>query len=114
MSLGLDITLGDIITSGAIIGGAFIAWGALRGTVVGLSRELVQFTEHTEAQFDDIKIEMRKIGDVLVQMADFKGEMKVIQERILLQGKRVDDLNTEQNKFRDEVGKLRDEVRRRP
>lgn len=113
MAIDMSITLGDVVTAGAIVGGAFIAWGALRGTVIGLSREFATFTQHTEAQFDDVKLEMKKIGDVLLQMADFKGEMKLVQERIMLQGKRVDDWSGEVIKLRDEVSRLKDELRGR-
>lgn len=108
MAVDLSLTLGDVITAVAIVGGALIAWGGLRGAVTGQGKEFSSFAERTEAQFDDIKIEVKKIGDVLVQMADFKGEMKLIQERIMLQGKRLDDVNTEMNKVRDEVRRRND------
>ncbi len=41
---------------------------------------------------DDIQKEIKKIGDVLVAMADFRGDIKLANERMVVLAKRVDDM----------------------
>lgn len=39
--------------------------------------------------------ELKTLSNVLVTLADFKGEMRLIQERSVMQGSRIDDLTKE-------------------
>lgn len=51
----------------------------------------------------EMQIELEKLGNILVTLADFKGEMNLIQERQLAQGRRLDESVTELNKSKDRI-----------
>lgn len=42
-------------------------------------------------RLDAMQSELKALGNVLVTLADFKGEMRLMQERHLMQGGRVDE-----------------------
>lgn len=59
-------------------------------------------------RMDAVQEELKSFGSILVTLADFKGEMKLTQERIMMQGKRLDDLTSRFNDWLDPI------VRNRP
>lgn len=59
------ITIGNIIEILVIGCGGIGAVAAVRNSVVNLGRDL----KHMEADFFDMKIEIKKVGEVLVKMA---------------------------------------------
>lgn len=58
-------------------------------------------TKVLKTELELLQTEVRKLSDVLVNMASFRGELNLLQERLLLQGKRLDDLQTRLNIFTD-------------
>lgn len=63
--IDLTITVGNIIEIATIAGGGMIAVLAVRGSVNDLGKDLVRM----EADFTDMKTEIKKVGDVLIRMA---------------------------------------------
>ena len=45
--------------------------------------------------------DLSKFGHVLVTLADFKGEINLINDRLLAQGKRLDEEINRANRWRD-------------
>ena len=107
MAMDLSLTLGDILTAGAILGGGLIAWGAMRGTVVALTKDFTAFTQRSEAQFDDVKVELKKLGEVMIILAESKGRMDRMDDRAILQGSRIDESTKQISILRDEITSLR-------
>lgn len=110
MAVDLSLTLGDVITAGAILGGGLIAWGALRGTVIALTKDFGVFTSRSEAQFDDVKVELKKLGEVMVILAESKGRMDRMDDRAILQGSRIDESTKQIISLRDDVTQLRFQI----
>lgn len=51
---------------------------------------------------DGLQDEMKKLGSVLINMVEQKGEINLIQERLMLQGKRFDLLVARFDRFIDD------------
>ncbi len=54
-----------------------------------------------KSQLVSVFKELEKLGNVLVALAEQKGEMALVQERQLLQGKRLDELTARLNRHID-------------
>lgn len=85
MEISHWITIGVfVLTNGLVWAGVVISlrvdMGKM-GAVMGKLQEDLQAVEKS----------MEKFGNILVTLADFKGEMNLIQERLLAQGKRLDE-----------------------
>lgn len=63
--IDLTITVGNIIEIAVIACGGIAAVVTVRNSVVNLGRDLSRM----EADFMDMKIEIKKVGEVLVKMA---------------------------------------------
>ncbi len=65
------ITIGNIIEIGAIVGGGVLVLLTLKADVNTLKSDLAS-----------MQVEIKKLGDILVNLADIRGEIKVLDSRI--------------------------------
>jgi hypothetical protein len=66
------ITIGNIIEIVSIIGGGFTVFATLKNTVANIKVEV-----------SGMQAEIKKLGDILIAQADMRGEMKVLETRLL-------------------------------
>lgn len=46
-----------------------------------------------DASIEDFKVEMKKLGEVLVELTRQEGRQNLVDERVMAQGRRIDDIN---------------------
>lgn len=88
MEIGHWITLaifvaGNLFTVAGVVISNRIDTNTLKGRMNSFAEEMKM-----------MKDELKQFGDILLAMADFKGELKLLNERQLAQGKRMDDTST--------------------
>jgi hypothetical protein len=97
--IDLSVTLGDVVTT-AIFGASaitFIVSLQKNGKFLASKMDLVDKQnemrfERIDAQIEDAKVEMKKLSDILVEMARQEGRLNAADERLLMQGKRIDSM----------------------
>jgi hypothetical protein len=70
ITFDFTITLGSMIETAVILGGGIAALATLKTTVVALKGEVKDSKNETKEQIAAIQIEIKKIGDVLINQAD--------------------------------------------
>ena len=99
MALELTVSLGELITAGTFIATAVGAVITIRSNVSTLSKT-VELTDkqnefrftRIDAQIEDFKLEMKKLGEILIELTKAQGRQNITDERLLAEGKRVDSL----------------------
>lgn len=71
------------------------------GTAVGVIIATRMDTGILKQQVRAMQEDLSKFGNVLVTLADFKGEINLINDRLLVQGKRLDEEINRANRWRD-------------
>jgi hypothetical protein len=71
------------------------------GTAVGVIIATRMDTGILKQQVRAMQEDLSKFGNVLVTLADFKGEINLINDRLLAQGKRLDEEINRANRWRD-------------
>lgn len=71
------------------------------GTAVGVIIATRMDTGILKQQVRAMQEDLSKFGHVLVTLADFKGEINLINDRLLAQGKRLDEEINRANRWRD-------------
>jgi hypothetical protein len=71
MVVDYTITLGNIIEIGSIIGGGVLVLLTLKNDVKSLKRD-----------FAGMQDEIKKLGEILINLADIRGEIKVLNTRV--------------------------------
>ncbi len=66
------ITVGNIIEIAAIIGGGITVFITLRNTVANIKDDVA-----------GMQLEIKKLGEILIAQANIRGEIKVIESRML-------------------------------
>lgn len=66
---------------------------------VGLITSLRGDTRAMKSEITDMKAELKKLGDVILQLAKVNGRLDIVDERVLLTGKRLDDLSVRLGKY---------------
>lgn len=106
MEFGHWVTLGVFIATQII---------SMIGVVISTRMDLkhLQFNlTGLQAEMENFQKEMQKFGNILVTLADFKGEMNRIQDRQLAYGQRLDEFvklsNERQKEIWDKLDKLSD------
>ena len=97
MALELTVTLGEAISTGVFIATGVAAVITIRSNISTLAKtgELTdkqneyRFTR-IDAQVEDFKVEMKKLGEVLIKLTEAQGRQNIADERMLAQGKRID------------------------
>jgi hypothetical protein len=87
------VNLGNLLTILTfVIGGVlFVANVKSDGKVTDSKLEVV------DAQFEDIKMELKKLGDILVKLAEQSGRIDRVEDRQLAEGRRLDELSQRVN-----------------
>lgn len=89
----LSINLGNVLTIlSFIIGGLFFI-SNVKSDVRVLDMRLTA----VDAQLEDFKIQQAKVNDILIAMATATGRANAMEERILAQGRRLDEIITRVN-----------------
>ena len=98
-SVDFSISLGDIVTTTIFAAGAitFIVSIQKNGKFLAQKMDLVDEQNEMrfvriDAQIEDSKVEMKKLGDILVELTKHDGRMNTLDERMLTQGKRIDSM----------------------
>lgn len=71
------------------------------GTAVGVIIATRMDTGILKQQVRAMQEDLSKFGNVLVTLANFKGEINLINDRLLAQGKRLDEEIDRANRWRD-------------
>ena len=93
------ISLGNVLTVAGFACTAIIAVMQIKGSndVVAAKLDLTAKQNdfrflNIDAQVDDFKVEIQKLGELLIQLTRAEGRMNTADDRILAQGKRMDEL----------------------
>lgn len=98
----MSIDTGQLITVGIFLGTQALSLVWTISSMKGDNRVL-------RANMDGMQKEMAELKTVLVTLADVKGELRLIQERGMMQGKRIDEMQTRVNRRLDREEDARDE-----
>lgn len=66
------ITIGNIIEIAVIGAGGISVFVTMRNTVASIKREV-----------DSMQVELKKLGEILIAQANMRGEMRVLDTRVL-------------------------------
>jgi|SRR5580700_9587768 hypothetical protein len=98
-SFDLTVSLGDVVTTTIFAASAitFIVSIKQNGKFLAAKMDLVDQQnemrfERIDAQIEDSKLEMKKLGDILVELTRQEGRLNAADERLLMQGKRIDSM----------------------
>jgi hypothetical protein len=81
-----------------MVGGITFVWsvksnGLVLGTEIKLTdRQNQERFERIDAQIENFAREMKKLGDILVDLTKAEGRQNLADERMLAQGRRIDSL----------------------
>lgn len=92
--IDFTVTMGNIIEIGVIAGGGLVAIVTVKNSVSNLGKDL----HHMRSDFDDMKKEIEKVGEVLIKMA-------VTDQRLL-------NAETDIRELRHGEGFVRDSIER--
>lgn len=98
----MSIDTGQLITVGIFLGTQALSLVWTISSMKGDNRVL-------RANMDAVQKEMSELKNVLVVLADVKGELRLIQERGMMQGKRIDEMQTRVNRRMDREEDERDQ-----
>ena len=79
MSIDFTITLGNLCEIVSIIGGGFMLLATLKTDVNALKLG----SSALKNDIDDMQRELRKLSDVLISLADIRGELKLHHQRLV-------------------------------
>lgn len=98
-SVDFSISLGDIVTTSIFAASAitFIVSLQKNGKFLSTKMDLVDEQnemrfQRIDAQIEDSKVEMKKLGDILVELTRQEGRLNTVDERMLMQGKRINSM----------------------
>lgn len=76
----MDFSL--IVQVSTLAGSALAVIITLRVTVKFIKAEFAEFKETTRKDINGIQTEIRQIGEILVRLADIRGEIRVLETRL--------------------------------
>jgi len=83
---------------------AVIIFGATQvGSLVWILASQRAEGQLLKSEIEGIQREVEKLANVLVNQADMRGEINLINERLVAQGKRLDEEITRSNYYRDKL-----------
>jgi hypothetical protein len=103
--IDLTLTLGDIVTAAAFVGGIVLAAGGLRGKLREHDVELIDM----KTDIKSLATDMRTMADKMTELVKFSGRLDRMDDRAILQGQRIDEGNKLWSKVRDDIEELRRE-----
>ncbi len=78
MIIDYTISVGNLIQIAAIIGGGLLVLITLRNDV----KSLKDGAKNLKGDLQQMQAEIKKLGDILVNLADIRGEIRVLDTRI--------------------------------
>lgn len=78
MVIDYTISVGNLIQIGAIIGGGLLVLLALKNDV----KALKDGATNLKGDLKQMQAEIKKLGDILVNLADIRGEIRVLDTRV--------------------------------
>src|SRR5437899_3253480 len=78
MIIDYTITIGNIVEIGSIVGGGVLVLWTLKADVNSLKAGAKSLKDDLAA----MQVEIKKLGDILVNLADIRGEIKVLDTRL--------------------------------
>jgi hypothetical protein len=78
----MEFTLSNAIQIVLVLGSAGATIVTLRVTVKFLKSEFAELKQATRSDISGIQTEIKQIGQILIRLADIRGEMKVIDTRV--------------------------------
>ena len=92
-----DISLGNILTIVSFfVGGVGFAWSIKSDTkVLDFKYTII------DAQIDDFKVEIKKLAEVIANQTLHGKRIDLVEERVLAQGKRLDETEKRVNLYAD-------------
>lgn len=92
VNIDLTVTLGTIIQTGVLVAGGIAALVTMRNTVASLKVDAEAAKRDNKEQFNNIQTELKKMGDILINMARFDERITNLDKRVTSQGRQIDEL----------------------
>jgi len=80
MAIDYTITIGNIIEIGAIVSGGLMVVWTLKADVNSLKSGAATL----KLDFGAMQAEIKKLGDILINLADMRGEIRVLDTRLTM------------------------------
>jgi hypothetical protein len=80
MIIDWTISIGNMVEIGAIIGGGLMVVWTLKADV----NSLKSGAETLKLDFGAMQAEIKKLGDILINLADMRGEIRVLDTRLTM------------------------------
>jgi hypothetical protein len=93
------ISLGNLLTIACFLVSATIYVVTSRNAAKVLGTRL----ENVDATMEDFKMELRKLGEILISQAKQEGRMNLLEQRIMQEGQRLDVLAENVGTFKNIV-----------
>jgi len=93
VNVDLSITLGTIIELSAFIVGGIVTLAVLKNMVTALKEEMSASKRETKEQIAAIQVEIKKMGEILIDMARFEEKLLNLDKRVTTHGRKLDDLS---------------------
>lgn len=103
----VSITLGNILTIVSFLGGGAFFIVSMRGSISENARISDIRFGLVDLSIAEFKGEIQKVNEILVKLALSDGRQNTSDERLLMQGKRIDTLQLEAKELKDELHQLR-------
>lgn len=114
MALELTVTLGELVTAVTFVATGIAAVLTIRSNVSTLAATVKLNDKQNEfrfsridAQIEDFKLEMKKLGEVLIELTKANGRQDITDERMLAQGKRIDSIASTVRDILKKMGGIR-------
>lgn len=78
MIINYTISIGNLIQIAAIIGGGLLVLVTLKNDV----KSLKDGAKNLKLDLGQMQLEIKKLGDILVNLADIRGEIRVLDTRV--------------------------------
>lgn len=89
MDLATSIQVAQIAM---ILVGGLVALVTLRNTVTSLKESLTAANTATEKQFVNVQLELKKLGEILIDQARFDEKLTSLDKRVTSHGTKLDEL----------------------
>lgn len=89
-----DVTLSGLVQMMLILGSVLTTVVTLRVTVKYIKEEFRELKQSTKEEISGIHQELTKIGEILVNQADIRGEIAVLKTRVDSHDQQIKDVQT--------------------
>lgn len=85
--------IGVIVQISVLVLGGWATLVTLRNTVATIKTEMAATKIENDKRFDGIQSELKKLGDILINMARFDEKLSSLDQRVTTHGRKIDDLS---------------------